>query len=106
MANIDWSKFFIGVKHDKNSGLFIGVGNMQRDGIIHFDSKSDDKTVEMVNAVSKYLSIKMKHSKDKTKGFFGYDIPNCGKLLLVKPDYEFQVYKRNKLSMTKPLDIF
>lgn len=89
---MDWSKYFIGINH-KTTGLFIGTGDLKRDGTIKYKNKSDDRTVEIINAVGRYMRIKLNKSKGN-KHYFGYDLSQCGKLVLIKPGYDFYVVKQ------------
>jgi hypothetical protein len=89
---MDWSKYFIGINH-RTEGLFIGTGTLKQDGTIKYKNKSDDRTVEIINAVGRYMRIKLNKSKGK-KNYFGYDLPQCGKLVLIRPGYDFYLTKQ------------
>ena len=91
---MDWQKFFIGLNR-KTDSLFIGNGELQRDGTIKYKSKSDDRTYEIVNAVAKMMRIKL--NKQNKKPWFGYEVPKCGKLILIKNGYEFEVFKKSNI---------
>lgn len=108
---MNWNRYFIGINH-KTIGLFIGTGELKKDGTIKYKSKSDDRTVEIVNAVGRFMRIKLdkniNNDKNKNKKpYFGYDIPRCGKLVLIKPGYDFYVKrKQSNDNITKPLADF
>ena len=88
---MDWNRYFIGINH-KQDGLFIGTGDLKRDGTIKFTNKSGDRTLEIVTAVAKFMRIKLNKSKDNKK-YFGYEIPRAGKLVLIKPGYDFKIFR-------------
>lgn len=89
---MDMSKFFIGV--NKANKLFIGYGELKKDGTVKYKDKSDDRSIEILNAVAQMMKNRMNNRK--TKPYFGYEIPRCGKLVLIKQGYEFEVYKKNE----------
>ena len=97
---IDWKKYFVGVSYSP-IGLFIGTGKLYKNGEIKYQSKSGDRTVEMVNAVARFMRIRL--NQNKKQKFFGYDIPNAGKLVLIRPGYDFQVYKHKEEMPEKPI---
>lgn len=89
---MNWSRYFIGINHNRNT-LFIGTGDLKKDGTIKYTSKSDDRTFEIVNAVARMMRNKI--NKKDSKPWFGYDIPRCGKLVLIKHGYDFDVFKKS-----------
>ena len=99
---MDWSKYYISV--NRANELFIGIGKLRKDGVIRFTQRSDDRTFEMVNAVGRMMrnELNKREGKEK-KHYFGYEIPNCGKLVLIKPGYEFDVRKKRKSDITRPI---
>ena len=102
MSNIDWTKYFIGLDYEKEK-LFIGVGKLKNNGMIKFLKKSDDRTVEIINAVGRFLKMKLNKSK---KNYFGYDLNRIGKLVLIKHGYDFEVFKKRKNTITRPIQDF
>lgn len=96
---MDWKKYFIGMDH-REEFLFIGTGEMKKDGTIKFKCKSGNKTVEIVNAVACLMRKKLNKNE---KSWFGYDIPHAGKLVLIKPGYDFFVKKKPKSKITQPI---
>ena len=88
---MDWSKYFVGVRYDEGGSIFIGTGKLRKDGTINFKNKSGDKTVEIVKCVARFMRTKLNKGD---KPWFGYDIPNEGKLVLIKNGYDFEVFKR------------
>lgn len=97
------NKCFIGINHRTN-GLFVGVGDLRKNGTIKYKQKSDDKTVEIVNAVANMMRIKL--NKQDKKPYFGYEIPRCGKLVLIKPGYDFEVRRKRKDDIERPVSIY
>ncbi len=100
---MNWKRYYIGINHVTN-GLFIGTGDLKKDGTIKYTNKSDDRTFEIVNAVGRMMRIKL--NKNKNKPYFGYDLPNCGKLVLIKPGYDFFVKRKPKDGITQPITDF
>jgi len=99
---MNWNRCFIGINH-KTIGMFIGIGDLKNDGTIKYVNKSDDRTTEIINAVARFMSIKLNKSKEK-KHYFGYEVPKCGKLVLIKPGYDFYVIRNSDI--TQPLANF
>ena len=107
---MNWNRYFIGINHHP-LGLFIGTGDLKKDGTIKYKNKSDDRTVEIINAVGRFMRTKLDKNNNnakskKIKPYFGYDIPRCGKLLLIKPGYDFYVKRKTNDNITKPLADF
>ena len=104
---MDWGKYYVGVSKSPMR-IYIGIGNIKKDGTIRSINKSDDRSFEVVNAVAKYMRIKLNSSlkKQNNKHYFGYEIPRCGKLVLVQPGYDFEVFKKKKNMITRPLRDF
>lgn len=100
---MDCNKCFIGINNGTKE-LFIGYGDLKKDGTIKYKNKSDSKTVEIVNALARLM--KMRLDKRKGKPYYGFEIPMCGKLILVKDGYDFEVYKKRKDDITRPLRDF
>ena len=97
---MDWSKYFVGINHKTNE-LFFGVGKLKKDGTIKFSSKSEDKTLEMVMAVGRMMRNEL--NRRNKKPYFGYEIPHCGKLVMIKTGYEFDVRRKSKSDITRPI---
>lgn len=98
---IDWDTYFVGI-HPRN-GLFIGKGKLLSGGKIRFHSKSGERTYEIINAVGRYMRYQLNKCKDKKKHYYGFDLPQCGKLVLIKPGYDFQVYRHYANAPEKPI---
>lgn len=102
---MDWKRYYIGINHN-STGLFIGTGDMTRNGTIKYTSKSGDRTYEMVNAVGKFMRIKLDRQDKKMKRprhWYGFDLQKVGKLVLIQPGYDFQVIKHVKDAPERPV---
>lgn len=102
---MDWKRYYVGVSKCPMR-LFIGTGDIKKDGTIRYTNKSDDRSFEIINAVGKYMRIKLDsrdRSAKKKKNFFGYDLPRCGKLVLIRPGFDFQVYRHKDDAPERPL---
>lgn len=97
---MDWKRYFMGINHRTN-GIFIGTGDLRKDGTIKYTNKSDDRTYEIVNVVGQMMRLKLDKQDDKP--YFGYELPRIGKLVLIKPGYEFAVKKKSRNNATKLL---
>ena len=95
---IRWNNIFFGI-NGKTLGLFVGEGRLRKDGTIDFDSKSGDKTDEIVTTVATMM-IRKSEKQKREKGYFGYDLGIIGKLLLVKPGYVIEVRKQREGDLT------
>ena len=105
---MNWKRYYVGVSIHPIK-IYIGIGDIRKDGTVKYTSKSDDRSFEIVNAIGKFMRLKL-DSQDKKakkpKHFFGYDLPRCGKLVLVQPGYDFQVYKHRDNSPERPIQDF
>lgn len=104
---MDWGKYYIGVSTHPLK-MFIGTGRLRSDGIIKYTNRSDDKSYEIISAVAKYMRLMLdsrekKESKKKRKHYFGYDIPRCGKLVLIPPKYDFKVFRKQYNTPEQPI---
>ena len=54
---MDWKRYYVGVSKNPMR-LFIGTGDIKKDGTIRYTNKSDDRSFEIINAVGKYMRIK------------------------------------------------
>ena len=97
-VNMNWKRYFIGINHQK-ANLFIGTGDLKKDGTIKYTNRSDDRTYEIVNAVARLMRMKLNKGQ---KPWFGYDIPRAGKLVLIKPGYDFFVKRKSNDNTIKP----
>jgi len=87
MVNFDRIYFGINQKNE----IFVGAGKRIKSGLIKWEQKSRDKTVEVVNVVGQMMRNKM--LEQDGKNYFGYDLGRIGKLVLVRPGYTFEVMK-------------
>lgn len=71
-------------------GLFIGSGKIQPNGTIKWESRSLDRTEEMVNMVARHMR---KQARDEGKEYFGYEVENVGTIFFLKQGYEFKIRK-------------
>ena len=94
---VEWSKYHICMKYGQ---LRIGRGNISKSGIQSIDTYSEDRTEEIINAVAGKLKSELDKKKDD-KGYVGYNVPNVGKLVLISPNYEFEVKKKQKQRQKK-----
>lgn len=82
---VQWDKYHV---HIVKGLIRIVRGSIKKNGLMDYESYSDDKTDEVIRCVA----AKMKYDLDKredNRGYVGYDIPHVGKLVLVKDGYEF-----------------
>lgn len=89
---INWEQIHLGV-NKKSSFIFIGKGELKRNGVMKWLEKSQDKTEEVIRTVAKKMRMDLDKRSDK-RPFVGYDIEHIGKLILVKPGYEFEIQKK------------
>ena len=89
---VQWDKYHICIRFGK---LRIGRGSVSKSGVQNIDSYSGDMTTEITHAVAAKMKMDLDERKDE-RGYVGYDIPYVGKLILVSPDYDFNVVKKSK----------
>jgi hypothetical protein len=89
---IQWDKYHVCIKRGK---LRIGRGSISGSGVLNIDTYSDDRTSEIASVVAAKMKMDL-DKRDDSRGYVGYDIPYIGKLILVSPDYEFEVKKKSK----------
>lgn len=88
---MNWSRYFIGLNKQGNY-LFIGTGDLKKNGEIRWTNKSGNRSEEIIHALATMFRIEANKNKDKP--YFGYEIPRVGKLILIKPGHEFIVGKK------------
>lgn len=88
-----WEKYHIGIDGRGNK-LFIGRGDKTKSGILKWLSKSPDRTQEIIEKVAMKMRLDLNEREDG-RPWVGYDIPGAGKLILVKPGYDYEVKKHN-----------
>jgi len=84
-----WNKFHIGFdRYGKR--LYIGRGEIKNDKI-KWDSKSEDRTEEIVEAVMLKMKACVEDNNDPNKPFHCYRINGIGKLIFLDDRYRFDV---------------
>lgn len=91
---VAWDKYHI-ILERKHGHLLIGRGELSKSGIMKWSSKSPDRSGEIIEHVARKMRFDLdnKDSEDD-KGYIGYNMPRVGKLILVKPGYEFEIKKK------------
>jgi len=105
---MDWKRYYVGVSKSPIK-IYIGTGDIKKDGTIRYTNKSDDRSFEIINAVGKFMRLKLDRQDKrvkKPKHFFGYELPRCGKLVLIQPGFDFQVFRHNKNAPERPVQDF
>lgn len=91
---INWEQVHLGV--NKMSGfIFFGKGELKRNGVMKWLEKSQDRTDEVIRTVAQKMRMDLNKRNDN-RPFVGYNIEHVGKLILIKPGYEFEI--KNKKS--------
>jgi len=89
MMAVIWEKYRIGLNKRDNS-LFIGRGEIAKNGVIKWLGKSPDRTAEIIQWVAMKMKIDI-DKRDDGRPWVGYSLPGIGKLILVKPGYKFEI---------------
>lgn len=82
---VQWNMYHIGII---GRAIRIIRGSIAKDGTLKHTSYSDDRSEEVINCVAAKMRCDLDRKDDK-RGYIGYDIPNVGKLVLIKPGYDF-----------------
>lgn len=92
MASLNWDEIHVGYRKYP-FGLFIGKGKVQHKGRkVEWETTTEDRTDEILTATMQMMSCQIDlGNRQNNKPYSGYQHPQLGTLLMIKPGYEFEI---------------
>lgn len=89
---VQWEKYHVLLER-RFGHLLIGRGEIGKNGLMKWSSKSQDRSGEIIEQVAMKMRYDLDNREDG-RPYVGYDMPRVGKLVLIKPGYDFVVKKK------------
>lgn len=93
--SIQWDKYHVGFDGYHNR-LFIGRV-INKDGKVRFDSKSEDRTEEIITTVMQRMKACVEAENDPNKPYKGYQIKGVGQLLFIDDNYTYEIKPKPRI---------
>lgn len=91
---IQWDKYHVGLER-RHGHIFIGRGEVKGNGKMNWSSRSQDRSGEIIETVAAKMRFDLNNREDD-RPWVGYEMPGVGKLVLIKPGYDFEVKRKKR----------